>query len=236
MGESKRARCPELSSTANGSSVPTADTDEWESEESLGLVSRLLGHGQANGSSQAAAWRLLRRFRTPDSFVRASREEIRRATNISQRQAETLAAAVKLGRLLCATPLRPGQRFVSSRDLFCRYRARFYAAKKEYFISLQLDSKNQLIREVLISIGSLSVSIVHPREVYAPAIRDSSASLILFHNHPSGDPMPSVEDRECTRRLWHAGRILGIRILDHIVLGHDDYFSFADQGLLSPGS
>jgi DNA repair protein RadC len=128
--------------------------------------------------------------------------------------------------------LRAGQRFSNSQDLYQRYRALFFAASKEYFVSLHLNSKNQLIRDVLISIGSLSTSVVHPREVYAPAVRDSSAALIFLHNHPSGDPSPSREDRECTQRLQRAGKILGIRVLDHIVLGHTDYFSFADAGLL----
>ena len=103
---------------------------------------------------------------------------------------------------------------------------------KEYFLSLHLNSKNQLIREVLVSVGSLSTSVVHPREVFSPAVRDSTASLIFIHNHPSGDPAPSREDRDCTQRLIHAGQILGIRVLDHIVLGYDDYYSFADAGLV----
>jgi len=107
-----------------------------------------------------------------------------------------------------------------------------FAVNKEHFFSFHLNSKNQLIREVLVSIGSLSASVVHPREVFAPAVRDSTAAIIFMHNHPSGDPAPSREDRDCTQRLVHAGQILGIRVLDHIVLGHDDYYSFADAGLL----
>jgi len=98
---------------------------------------------------------------------------------------------------------------------------------------LHLNSKHQLIREVLVSIGSLSTSVVHPREVFAPAVRDSTAALIFMHNHPSGDPSPSKEDKECTQRLIQAGQILGIRVLDHIVLGYDEYYSFADAGFLN---
>jgi DNA repair protein RadC len=148
------------------------------------------------------------------------------------RQALALRAAVDLGRQLCSAPLRAGQRFANSRDLFLRYRAQFYASSKEHFLSLHLNAKNQLIREVLVSIGSLSTSVVHPREVFSPAVRDSTAALIFMHNHPSGDPAPSREDRECTQRLCRSGRILGIRVLDHIILGHDEYFSFADAGQL----
>jgi len=166
-------------------------------------------------------------------LAQATREEIRCSAKISPRQADALHAALQLGRRICSLPLRAGERFCNSRELFDRYRARFYSANREYFLSLHLNSKNQLIREVLVSIGSLSTSVVHPREVFAPAVRDSTAAIISIHNHPSGDPAPSREDRECTQRLIRAGQILGIRVLDHIILGHDDYFSFADAGLLN---
>ena len=86
---------------------------------------------------------------------------------------------------------------------------------------------------MLVSIGSLSTSVVHPREVFAPAVRDSAAALIFFHNHPSGDPTPSREDRDCTQRLVQAGQILGIRVLDHIVFGYNGYYSFSDSGQLN---
>ncbi len=201
-------------------------------EETLGLLSIILGHGRNTSASEASSRRLLRHFETPPALTAASLEEIRLAGRISARQASTLRAALTLGRQLCSSPLRSGQRFSNSRDLFVRYRAHFFAAAKEYFMSLHLNSKNQLIREVMVSVGSLSTSVVHPREVFAPAVRDSAAALIFLHNHPSGDPSPSREDRECTQRLCRAGKILGIRILDHVILGHEDYFSFADAGQL----
>jgi len=149
---------------------------------------------------------------------------------LTEKQAALILASLHIGQELCSSPLRPGERFSSSREIFVRYRARFYAAKKVFFVALNLNSKNQLIREVLISVGSLSTSVVHPREVFSPAVKDSSAAILFLHNHPSGDPAPSREDRECTSRLCEAGRILGIRVLDHIVLGFDDYYSFADAG------
>ncbi len=196
------------------------------------LLATIVGHGRASLSAEAAARRLLRHFGSPSSLTQASQEEIRLQGRISRRQAAAVSAALALGRRICSTPMQVGQRFANSRDLFQRYRAQFFAASREYFLSLHLNSKNQLIREVLISIGSLSTSVVHPREVFAPAVRDSTAAVIFIHNHPSGDPAPSREDRECTQRLLRAGKILGIRVLDHVVLGHEDYFSFADAGLL----
>lgn len=203
-----------------------------EQEETLMLLSTILGHGRNSAAAEASSRRLLRHFGTAAALTLATLEEIRHGGRISSRQAATLGAALALGRQLCSAPLKPGQRFSNSRDLFFRYRAQFFAATREYFLSLHLNSKNQLIREVLVSVGSLSTSVVHPREVFSPAVRDSTAGLIFLHNHPSGDPAPSREDCECTQRLGRAGKILGIRVLDHIILGHEDYFSFADAGRL----
>jgi len=162
----------------------------------------------------------------------ASSEELRRLGRLSDRQALLLQSAFLVGHHLASAPLSPGQPFSNSRDLFERYRGRFFSAQKEYFYSLHLNSKNRLIREVLVSVGSLTCSVVHPREVFSQAVRDSTAALIFLHNHPSGDPQPSREDRECTLRLLRAGKIIGIRVLDHVILGYGDYFSFADAGLL----
>jgi len=201
-------------------------------EGTLALISIILGIGHTSAASLASARRLSKHFGSAAALTQASVEEIRRSGKVSARQAVLLWGALMLGRQLCCEPIRAGQRFSNSRDLFQRYRAQFFSASKEYFLSLHLNSKNQLIREVLVSVGSLSTSVVHPREVFSPAVRDSTAAIVFLHNHPSGDPVPSKEDRECTIRLCQAGKILGIRVLDHIVLGHDDYFSFADAGLL----
>jgi DNA repair protein RadC len=202
------------------------------SSDILNLLSSVIAHGGNSQSAHLASRRLLNYFESPQYLALATQEEIRRIGKLSSRQAASLYHALQLGRQVCSIPLEPGERFSNSRDLYQRYRARFFTANREHFFSLHLNSKNQLIREVLVSIGSLSTSVVHPREVFAPAVRDSSAALVFMHNHPSGDPTPSREDKECTQRLIHAGQILGIRVLDHIVLGHNDYYSFADAGLL----
>ena len=201
--------------------------------EILHLLSHTIGHGGSSQASLAASRRLLQHFGTAQNLAKASLEEIRQAGKLTRRQAGALYHALQLGLYVCSIPFRAGEKFSNSRELYQRYRARFFSVNKEHFFSLHLNSKNQLIREVLVSIGSLSTSVVHPREVFAPAVRDSSAALIFIHNHPSGDPAPSREDRDWTQRLIHAGRILGIRVLDHIVFGYDDYYSFADAGLLN---
>jgi DNA repair protein RadC len=203
------------------------------SSEILDLLSNVLSHGDAGPAAVAASRRLLHHFGSAQGLAKATLEEIRGAGKISSRQAASIFYALLLGKQVCSMPFQAGERFSNSKELYYRYRARFFSASKEHFFSLHLNSKNQLIREVLVSIGSLNTSIVHPREVFAPAVRDSTAALIFIHNHPSGDPAPSREDRDCTQRLIHAGQILGIRVLDHIVLGYDDYYSFADAGLLN---
>lgn len=201
-------------------------------ERAVALVALVLGGGRISGAAQSASRRLLRRLGGFEALGVSTVEETRRAGRISPSQALRLRAALLLGRELASQPFRPGERFTTSRDLFQRYQARFAAATREYFLSLHLNAKNQLIRELVVSVGSLSASVVHPREVFSPAVRDSSAAVLFLHNHPSGDPAPSREDHECTDRLVRAGKILGIRVLDHVILGRETYFSFADTGHL----
>jgi len=103
---------------------------------------------------------------------------------------------------------------------------------REYFVGYHLDSKNKVLCVDPISIGSLNASIVHPREVFKSCLLSSCAGLVLVHNHPSGDPTPSREDHEITTRLKECSELLGIRLLDHVIIGDPSYYSFADQNLL----
>jgi DNA repair protein RadC len=201
--------------------------------ETLELLAAVLSCNGEIPGSMAAAERLLRRFESVQRMAHSSREEIRVIGGLSERQASSLSLALELGREACSAPLRAGERCSGSLEIYHRYRARFFSADREYFFSLHLNSKNQVIREVTVAIGSLNCATIHPREVFSPAVRDSAAALVFLHNHPSGDPKPSQQDHDCTRRLIQAGAILGIRVLDHIVLGHDDYYSFADTGTLA---
>ena len=104
--------------------------------------------------------------------------------------------------------------------------------KREAFYVVLLTNRNRKIRAVKISEGSLTASVVHPREVFLPVIRESAAAVVLVHNHPSDDPTPSRDDMEITRRLKSVGEIMGVRIIDHVVVGHDRFFSFNSEGLL----
>jgi DNA repair protein RadC len=103
---------------------------------------------------------------------------------------------------------------------------------KEHFIALHLDGKNRIVCFDRVSVGSLNQSIVHPREVFKGAILSSAAAIILMHNHPTGDPTPSQEDLAITRRLAEVGELVGIRVLDHIIVGDGEFLSFAERGLL----
>jgi len=104
--------------------------------------------------------------------------------------------------------------------------------KKEHFIVFYLDSRNQEIKREIISVGSLNANLVHPREVFEPAVKNLAAQVILAHNHPSGDPEPSEDDLEINKRLVEAGKILGIEIIDHIIVSKNAFFSFKDKGLI----
>lgn len=126
--------------------------------------------------------------------------------------------------------LPQSSKYTSPEQLFQLFSFLQYETK-EYFITIHLDGKNRILCMEEVSVGSLNQSIVHPREVFKTALLSSAAAIVLIHNHPSLDPAPSREDREITKRLKEAGDLLGIRVLDHIIVG-SSYFSFVEQGLL----
>jgi DNA repair protein RadC len=128
----------------------------------------------------------------------------------------------------------PETRTISnSRDVFEVFRPLLISERVEIFVSIMLNSKNRIMSYEIVSRGSLSTSVVHPREVFSTPVRLQAAGLIFLHNHPSGDPAPSMEDQQCTIRLVEAGKLLGINVLDHIVFGETDYYSFAENGTLT---
>ena len=112
------------------------------------------------------------------------------------------------------------------------FRTRALRWDREHFLILALNGRHQVIGYDLVSIGTLMASLVHPREVFKPLILANALAFILVHNHPSGDPSPSSEDEALTRKLKEAGDILGIKLLDHVVLGHDRFYSMSSKGLL----
>ncbi|PLW80257.1 hypothetical protein C0585_03840 [Candidatus Woesearchaeota archaeon] len=116
----------------------------------------------------------------------------------------------------------------SPRDVF-EYNKHLSELDKEHFVVLMLDTKNNIIKDEVVSIGTLNTTIVHPREIFKNSIKESANSIILVHNHPSGDPNPSEEDLEITKRLIEAGEMLDIKVLDHVIIGKEDYWSWKDR-------
>ena len=149
-------------------------------------------------------------------------------------KATSVAAALEIGRRLEQRPLVRDAPFHTSRQVFDHYAPTLARVKKEQFHCLLLDSRNRYLRDERISEGTLTSSLVHPREAFRPAVREAASAVIFAHNHPSGDPSPSREDVELTRRLCEAGKILGIRVLDHVIVGDGRCYSFADEGQLLP--
>jgi DNA repair protein RadC len=127
--------------------------------------------------------------------------------------------------------LSPKERYTSPEQVYETFRF-LMKETKEYFFTLHLDGKNRIICVDMVSVGSLNQSIVCPREVFKSALLSSSAAIILLHQHPSGDPTPSREDMEITRRLKEAGELLNIRVLDHVVVGDGSFVSFVERGLI----
>ncbi|MBU0459210.1 MAG: DNA repair protein RadC, partial [Nanoarchaeota archaeon] len=117
----------------------------------------------------------------------------------------------------------------TAKDVFLYASEKLADNKKEHFMVLHLDTKNKIIKDEIISIGTLNASIIHPREVFKSAIKESANSIILVHNHPSGDSEPSIEDKEITEKLMEAGEILNIKVLDHVIIGKDNYHSFKEN-------
>jgi DNA repair protein RadC len=144
-----------------------------------------------------------------------------------------LKAAGELATRMTGTAgLKKKHKITSPGDVQAIYLDRLRYVNKEKFIVLALNTRNEIIREIEVSVGSLSETIVHPREVFGEVVKEPAAAVILMHNHPSGDPSPSENDKKTTARLEEAGKILGIRILDHVIIGNRSIFSFKENGLM----
>jgi DNA repair protein RadC len=196
------------------------------------LLAILLRTGNFNESALRIAENLLDRQGGLAGFGNATMEEFEQVKGVGEAKAITILAAVELGRRV--TSLAPGERTVirTPDDVAALLMPRFRYETKESFIAVLLSTKNHVLKTPVISVGSLNASIVHPRELFREAINASAASIILAHNHPSGDPAPSPEDVSLTRKLVEAGKLLDIPVLDHVVLGDGKYISLKEQGIL----
>jgi DNA repair protein RadC len=194
------------------------------------LVGLVLGGGADTRVSLALAERVLATaggLSRLDRLDRGARGALGRGW---QRRLAMLRAALELGRRATGAPLAPGTPLRDAAAVYGHFRGRLPQLDREVFYVLLLDGKNRVQTEVRVSEGSLTAALVHPREVFAPAIRQAAAALILVHNHPSGDPTPSAEDAAITQRLRQVGELVGIRVLDHVVIGHGRWASMAEEG------
>ncbi len=165
-------------------------------------------------------------------LMNASLEELTKIKGVGEAKAIQLLAAIELGKRIAN--MKNEKRYVirSPEDGANYVMEEMRFLTQEHFVCLFLNTKNEVIHKQTIFIGSLNASIVHPRELFKEAFRRSAASMICLHNHPSGNPEPSREDIEVTRRLVECGRILGVDVLDHIIIGDKRYVSLKEKGYL----
>lgn len=205
-----------------------------ESLSDAQLLAIILRTGGEKGVLNLAI-ELLERFNSLRDIDSASISDLSSIKGIGAAKTAQIKASFELGKRLMSQPSQDRQVFSSSMNVYRYFAPRFKNLKKEVFISLLLDAKNRLIKEReydKVSEGTLTRSLIHPREAFREAIRESAASVIFIHNHPSGDPSPSNDDIAITERLKKAGEIIGISVLDHIIIGDGNYISLKEKGLL----
>ena len=192
------------------------------------LLAIVLGHGRARTTALDLANAVL----TPGglrALVRAKHPELTAVPGIGSARAAQVLAAIELGRRTLTRAEEERPRMTSPRRAAEYLLPQFGNRPVEEFGVLLLDTKHRVIRASVLSVGTLDASIVHPREVFREAMAAGAAALVLFHNHPSGDPEPSEDDRQLTERLVAAGVLMGIEVLDHVILAEVKYYSFREQ-------
>lgn len=197
------------------------------------LLAILIGSGTAGSSALVLAQNVL--ARSDGSLRRLAGQPVAALTavhGLGAARAVAIHAALELGRRLAAESRDEGAPLRNPRDVWAAYAPRLEDLPVEEFHVAVLDSQHRLDRDITITRGILNSSLVHPREVFREAIAERAAAIILVHNHPSGDPTPSADDRAITTQLVAAGRLLDIPVADHVVIGRGRYLSFAEGGLL----
>jgi len=192
------------------------------------LLAVLLRSGKKGENVVELANKILKRFKA-DKLPYLTFDELKDYPGLGPAKACEIVACFELGKRLLKGKkariyLKPKEVWEELKDIRDN--------KKEHFVIFYLDSRNQEIKREIISVGSLNANLVHPREVFEPAVRNLAAQIILAHNHPSGDPEPSEDDLTITKRLVEVGKILGIEVVDHIIVAKNEYLSFKDKNLL----
>ncbi len=196
------------------------------------LLAIILRTGTVNESVLQLSQRVIQHFEGLRLLKNASIEELMEIKGIGQAKAIQILASLELGERIIQ--LNPSDKYTirSPEDGASYLMEELRFLTQEHFVCLYLNTKNQVIHKQTIFIGSLNASIVHPREVFKEGIRRSAASVLCFHNHPSGDPTPSQEDIQVTKRLVESGKVIGIDVLDHIIIGDKKYVSLKEKGYI----
>jgi len=196
------------------------------------LLAIILRTGGGGKSAIDLAIEILTSFGDLKKIENASPGEFASFKGMGKAKVAQLKAAFELGRRLLEEPHGKGPVFSSGHDVYLYYQQRFKNIKKEVFRCSMLDAKNRIFKDCRISEGTLTNSLIHPREAFRDAIKESAASVIFVHNHPSGDPSPSREDILITERLVNVGDIVGIKVLDHVIIGDEKYTSMMEKGYI----
>jgi DNA repair protein RadC len=196
------------------------------------LVALVLGSGRLGADALSVANELLDTCGALHGVARATADDLARGAGVGPAQAAQVLAAVELGRRTLAHAPTARLRFRAPSDAAGYLLPAFGARPVEHFGIVLLDARHRVLRTTVIAIGTLNTTIVQPRDVYREAMRGGAAAVVAFHNHPSGDPTPSDEDGELTRRLAAAGTLVGIELVDHLVLADARYCSFREMGRL----
>ncbi|WP_373892967.1 RadC family protein [Virgibacillus natechei] len=196
------------------------------------LLAILLGSGTKEESVMVLSNRVLMHFEGLKLLNDATIEELTAIKGIGEAKGVLMLAAIELGKRM--NQYKSNDRYIvrSPEDGADYVMEEMRSLNQEHFVVLFLNTKNQIIHRQTIFIGSLNSSIVHPREVYREAVKRSAASIIVAHNHPSGDPSPSQEDIHVTRRLVESGKMIGIELLDHLIIGDRKFISLKEKGYL----
>jgi len=202
-----------------------------ESLSTIELVAILLGSGTKAKPVLLLAQELVMHFGSLPHLAEATIEELCQIKGIGLAKAIQLKASMSLGLRLSRQAVVPKYQLAQPLHAYNLIKEQIQNEKRELFLVILQDTKNCLICHEIVAIGTLSNSLVHPREVFYPAIRHKAASLILVHNHPSGDPAPSQQDYLVTETLIEAGKLIGIPVNDHLIVGHQSYVSLRQKGV-----
>ncbi|TAL68723.1 MAG: JAB domain-containing protein [Bacteroidetes bacterium] len=196
------------------------------------LLAILISSGTKGFSALDASRKLLNKYSSITNLVSCDLSELKKTKGVGSAKAVKLAAAFEIARRIKAEPFSQKKIFRTPEEVAYYYIPKFHGERVETFFILLLNSANQIFREEVVAKGTLNSSIVHPREVFRFAITESAAGIILIHNHPSGNSEPSKEDLLITKQLVEAGKIIDIKVLDHIIIAGESFTSFAQKGLI----